>query len=164
MNSLPPVAFGYTHGGEDDTDWGCVFRSVQNVQAYMGMSRVWTVRRLVHAIGRSWGSWSEPADFARVNAIFPRSRFNVRALLVGSSRKWLKLTSADQYERDPSFAWNKSCGYVIDDGVSGYALVPWGGELWFIDPHSSTPKPRRFVPSRDLSGITGLMVLEVCPR
>jgi hypothetical protein len=145
---------GYTHGGEDDTDWGCVYRSVQNAQAYMHVP-MWSVTELVQHTGRGWGSWSEPADFTDV---FPGAR--TRTLLLGSSRKWLKLTRADQYEPIVTrYRFRRDAAYVVDDGVSGYAIVPHGGKLWFVDPHTATPAP---VPFTDqLFRATGWMVLEI---
>ena len=157
----PRVAFGYTHGGEDDTDWGCVYRSAQNVQAYTGL-RVWKVRSLSNYIGRQWGSWAEPADFV---PLFQKAAgFRVRALLVGGpSTAWLKYTSIRQYQRVSfaDFRWNLRASYIVDDGISGYAVVSHGNKHWFIDPHTATPRP---VPlKRQLAYAPGWMMLEVLP-
>ena len=161
----PRVAFGYTSGGDDDTGWGCVYRCVQNVQAYTGLP-VWTLRQLVRFTQRPWGAWSEPADFKSLFRSYPEVR--VRAFLLGGpSSDWLRYTTARQYSSLdevslPTFEWNVQASYVIDNGISGYAVVSYRDKHWFIDPHTIAPKPVPFKRSR-LSSSSGWMVLEVLP-
>ena len=160
----PFPVYGYTNGGELDTDWGCVYRSVQNVQASTELP-VWPIRKLVDYIGRTWGSWSEPGDFKR---LFQRNfpSVGVRALLVGGpSTKWLQYSRFKDYDAEIPFAefkWKPGASYIVDNGVSGYAVVSIGNKQWFIDPHTATPKA---VPlTHQLRGAAGWMMLEVAPR
>ena len=162
MPRQPRVAFGYTNGGEEDTNWGCVYRSVQNVQAYTHLP-VWRVRALARYIQRPWGSWAEPADF--VPLFLEAPGVSVRTLLVGGpSEQWLRYTSKRQYLHQVSFSefrWNPRASYVVDDGVSGFAVVSYRNTHWFIDPHSASPTP---VPlKRQLDYAPGWMMLEILP-
>ena len=165
MNPVPRLAFGYTHGGEKDSGWGCVYRSVQNVQAYTGVP-VNTVRELAAIIRRPWKTWSEPADFTALFRAVPGFRVST-LLLGGPSRQWLKYTSSFQYDRHiavaSDFKWNTQASYVVDNGRQGYAVVSADNKHWFIDPHTPWPVPVPFVQKRHLSGARGWMLLEVLP-
>lgn len=156
--------FGYGAQGDDDVNWGCVYRSVQNVQLAL-FGRASALATLVSAAGRTWGAWSEPADFvAAASRLFPHCR--VTPILAGSSRQWLKYTVAQQYETRKSDATaivlraNAQTAFVVDDGVSGYAVVPARGQWWWVDPHTG-PAPA-YVPFTDqLSKKPGWMMLRV---
>ena len=157
----PFPVYGYTNGGEMDTGWGCVYRSVQNVQASCGL-RVWSIGELVHYAGREWGHWAEPADFKALFRTVP-GRVRARALLVGGpSKQWLKFTRREDYDLElpfSEFKWKPRASYVVDNGVSGYAVVSISSGRWFIDPHTSTPAA---VPlTTQLRGKKGWMILEV---
>lgn len=162
MYERPMRASGYRQGGEEDTGWGCVYRSAQNVQLYLHVP-MWSVKRLTRALKRPWGTWSEPADYV---PIFRKQNLHARAhLLGGPSRRWLQYTSADQYAAPvppKDFVWKTDRAYIVDDGISGYAIVPWRGSLWWIDPHTQFPKPRPFTHKiMQYSTSKGWMVCEV---
>lgn len=158
-----PRVYGYTHDGEDDVGWGCVYRSAQNVMSHAGFA-VWPIKALCAGIGRKWGTWSEPADYKK---IFPTSAVGI---LAGHSRQWLKLTNREDYDEVLSVeelerriiagtAVGKS--YIIDDGISGHSVVSYENKAWFIDPHTS--KPKRVPLGDTLWTRSGWMVLEVNP-
>lgn len=157
--------FGYGHGADPvfdhDEGWGCVYRSVQNVQSFLGLP-VWDMRSLVNAVKFRPGQWAEPGLFPPfAKTMFPGA--TAHAVLVGRSTQWLRVTSAAQYK---AHFLAKSDGrhmdaYVVDDGVSAYAIVPWKGAWWWVDPHVGPSPPMvPFKPSF-LDGQSGWMVLQV---
>ena len=155
----------YSYGSEDvdDTDWGCVYRSFQNAQVHTAGAPPTPIWALVEYVGRGWAAWAEPADFANCG-------FTI-TLLAGVSDTWLQHTSADQYQFYlPSVRAletyirraGKTCAFVVDDGVSGYAIVPWRGQAHWVDPHTTTP--RRVPFASQLQRSPGWMVLQVIPN
>jgi len=161
----PFRVYGYTNGGEMDFGWGCVYRSVQNVQASLFTDEpVWPIERLTQYIGRKWGAWAEPADFKNMfKTEFPG--VVARAFLVGGpSKDWLRYTRQQDYDAAIPlyrFQWKPRASYVVDNGVSAYAVVCVNNQRWFLDPHTATPVA---VPlKRQLRGQKGWMVLEVEP-
>jgi len=110
--------------------------------------------------GRGWGKWCEPADFAPLVSHI--------TLSAGQTSNLYKLTKAGQYtEYLPHVSdletyvqeTGAASSFVVDDGTSAYAIVPYDGKLWWVDPHTHTPKRALF--SRQLRRAPGWMVLQV---
>jgi hypothetical protein len=166
-----PEAHGYRHGGFDDTDWGCCYRSVQNVQwAACGPGGTWPVPRLLRLLRRPAGEWAEPAEFARAG-VFPGC--SLRCFVVGrpsddcfrSSRRAAYDQSAGAVPME-AFVPVEGSSYVIDDGISAFAIVWWQGRHWFIDPHTAYPRTRAVqlrpaIHIRRRGAARGWMVLQV---
>lgn len=151
------LAYGYKCDGLNDEGWGCVYRSVQNVQHFLGLP-VTPMTHLLQllGVGERDKAWSEPGQYARLPIFDPRA-VQIQALVVGrpgarcfqhSSRDDYEdataMTLADLLSRDKALIQRGRVAYAIDDGVSGYALVPGPGpaagpaarrELLFVDPH-----------------------------
>lgn len=153
------MLFSYGAEGVDDDDWGCVYRSYQNALAHSGYLPI-RFLNLVKYVNRGWGQWAEPADFAALG--------NSMTLLAGHSRDWLKHTSKAQYQLQlPSVAllesyvaeFGHASAFVVDDGISGYAIVPYKGRICWVDPHTHTP--RRVPWKKQLRRSTGWMVLQL---
>jgi hypothetical protein len=155
--------YSYGSEGVDDSGWGCVFRSFQNAQAACGYD-VTSILDLVDDVGRGWGAWAEPADF--VEAV-PSVAF-----LAGASPHLLKYTKRKQYSVTtlPSTAALENLvkleggqsAFVVDDGISGYAIVPYNGKPHWVDPHTTSPRLTQF--RQQLRKATGWMVLQVFPK
>lgn len=166
-NERLPRLYGYGCDDEDDAGWGCVYRSVQNAQSSLGLG-VLSVEALVHSIGRPWGSWSEPADFVPV---LQSQGARVHAFLAGAPD--MRLTKRAQYFDGVAFpsaaqfaeyliaaSQDPSKAFVLDDGVSGFAVL----RGVFVDPHSVPPRVTRItdpVTQTMLRRASGWMVLEV---
>jgi len=157
----------YSYGSEDvdDTDWGCVYRSFQNAQVHTAGGPPTPIWALVEHVHRGWAAWVEPADFCD----FAGCGLAI-TLLAGASATWLQHTAADQYQfYIPSIAAleayirraGRQCAFVVDDGESGYAIVPWKGEPHWVDPH--TARPRRVPLASQLRRSPGWMVLQLIP-
>jgi hypothetical protein len=141
--------YGYNRGQTQDEDWGCLYRSVQNACCALGL-KVPSVRRLLAEAGRQEGEWGEPGMFVD---FFRRKRgwnLTVEAFVLHST-SCIHLTHRNQYvhlRHLPRGFWRDTrAAYVVDDGISAYAVVPWRGKLWWIDPHvvyPETPVPERF--------------------
>ena len=163
---MDPRMYSYRSDGFDDTDWGCAFRSFQNVLSHSGW-KVPSMPWLLNAMRKHRGEWAEPAEFKR---FIPGS---VAALAGNGGKSWLKNTGPEAYERRfvrvtqldqairagaSEFGW----GFVVDDGISAFAVVPHkGGPMW-VDPHTSAPKRVAF--RRQLFKRKGWMVLAVPPN
>jgi hypothetical protein len=155
----------YSYGAEgvDDSGWGCVFRSFQNAQAACGYNAT-PISDLVEGVGRGWGAWAEPADF--VDAV-PSLAF-----LAGASPHWLKYTKRKQYSVAtlPTVAALEDLikleggysAFVVDDGISGYAIVPFHGKPYWVDPHTTAPRRAQF--RQQLRRSSGWMVLQIFPK
>lgn len=156
----------YSYGSEGvaDDDWGCVWRSYQNALAHTGWP-VPSLPQLMAAAGRRPPQWAEPALLPRVG--------RARTFLVGvpDHANMFRFTQKRQYPQRfasaRAFAANLHPGhaYVVDDGVSGYAVVPCPvtpGKHWWVDPHTHRPRRDPAVASR-LNASKGWMVLEVVP-
>lgn len=191
---------GYGSDGYKDTDWGCVYRSFQNaVAAVTAGSSPPSMPTLVAHVGRGRGAWAEPADFTG-RWLFPGAASG--ALLEVHATPWVVLmpqqtrggvnkaptadlfrfTSARQYTpwpNDVSFPKEapegRNTAYVVDDGVSGYAIVPvrvpcvngsrtWAWAWAWVDPHTEpgvSPRPTPFHRQHHLGTAPGWMVLQV---
>ena len=154
--------FSYGSEGLDDSGWGCVYRSFQNALLHTGY-RVPGLMTLLENVGLEWGDWSEPSQF--------KDLAKTKAMLAGHSKKWLKYTHESDYDiildsvedlENKVWKLGGSCAFVVDDGVSGYAIVPIDGVPHWIDPHTSIPRRLKF--KNQLQRSTGWMVLQVCPR
>ena len=156
------MLFSYGSEGVADDGWGCVYRSFQNAQTHTGYVPT-PIVDLMQSVNRGWAAWAEPADFADCGFTL--------TLLAGTSTKWLQFTTESQYQfYMPTVAAleayilraGQECAFVVDDGVSGYAIVPWKGEPHWVDPHTHTP--RRVKLKTQLRRATGWMVLQLVPR
>ena len=156
------MLFSYGSEGVDDDGWGCVYRSFQNAQAHTAYPPA-QLAELVQHVGRGRTAWAEPADFADWGFTL--------TLLAGASNAWLQYTHADQYQFFlPTVTAleayvrraGQECAFVVDDGISGYAIVPWEGVPHWVDPHTHNPRRVRF--TTQLRRASGWMVLQVIPR
>jgi hypothetical protein len=155
----------YSYGAEgvDDSGWGCVYRSFQNGQAACGY-RATPILDLVKYVGRGANAWAEPADF--VDAVLSM------AFLVGAPQNLLKFTSRKQYNllALPDVASLEALvkhegghvAFVVDDGISGYAIVPYHGKPYWVDPHTTSPRRAQF--RHQLRRSPGWMVLKIFPK
>lgn len=160
-----PRARGYGSDGVDDSGWGCVYRSVQNAEAFAGL-RVSAFEALVHKARRLWGEEAEPGDFAG-------HRGRGVAYLVGDERGLLKRTRRRDYRASRRMSLGEfetyataaaaagASTFVVDDGVSAYAVVGGAdGEARWADPHvKSASRLTRY--RRQLRRARGWMVLEL---
>lgn len=166
---MPPARriplYSYGSEGFADDDWGCVWRSYQNALAHTGWPRVPSLLQLMRAAGARPPQWAEPALLPALG--------RTRAFLAGSPvrRDMFRYTREAQYPRRfatcAAFAARLQPGhaYVVDDGVSGYAVVPCPrtpGKHWWVDPHTHHPRRDAAVAAR-LQQSPGWMVLEVWP-
>lgn len=175
-----PLTYGYR---EADRSWSCVYRSVQNVQSFLSAwydkpPRVSSLDELLAATGRQWGQWAEPAHFdlrhsPRTWRLFRNIR--AEAYLTGVSDDWLKFTSAGDYGYKTSVLGDAvphgTTAFVVDDGISGFAIVPFVGKWFWVDPHDSVgtrsdPKPYTSpvldsAVTKHLAAAPGWMVLRV---
>lgn len=153
-----PRYFSYNSDGYDDTDWGCVYRSFQN--AIMGafgvtdvddMPFVPTLPDLLHATRRRRGQWAEPA------MLVPAARalgLRTRTFWTGTnSDELFRLTPASAYTHvtQKQFSPHRTRGaYVIDDGISAYAVVrhPNSGRWLLVDPHFTPARVTTFKQSK----------------
>lgn len=173
---MTPVEFGYNDPDADgrenrDQGWGCVYRSFQNVQSFLG-APVSPLGLLLRACGRVPPEWAEPAMFARpkvreVGGLLPPG-WAVEPFLVGHSSQWLRHTQAVEYTRaaardvfnvGPDVA--PRTAFVVDDGVSAFAIVPYQGAWWWVDPHVGHGVRRSADVVRRLEAQPGWMVLRV---
>ena len=161
----PTVLYSYGYNGEQDHDWGCVWRSFQNALHFTG----WPVPELaamLRAARKTAGEWAEPAILPAVGPLGVRR--HCRVFLVGEpNADMFHFSSRDQYPLRwasvRAFAVAgilQGCAYVVDDGVSGYAIVPWEGRHWWVDPHTNTPVLKKSY-RRLLLQRRGWMVLQV---
>lgn len=130
--------YGYNRGRTNDTDWGCLYRSVQNVCQGLGL-RVPSINELLRIANRVAPQWGEPAMFAD---FFRRKKGFLTQAFVLNDPSCLKFTHTTQYKlvtKLPRGFWEPQAAYVVDDGTSAYAVVPWAGKLWWIDPHVVYP-------------------------
>jgi hypothetical protein len=161
-----PATYGYT---AQDDGWGCVYRSVQNVQSFLGLP-VTPLEGLVDVVGRGWAKWAEPADFTgpRASRVWGGAAVP-KAYLVGASTQWLKYTTMEQYRAEafekvfgsPTVAPDGTTAFVVDDGISGYAVVPHEGAWWWVDPHTLRPPVLKPDVWHHLDAKPGWMVLKV---
>ncbi len=158
-----PRTFGYLSEDYDDRGWGCVYRSVQNVQSFLNMP-VTPMKELLEAAGRRPRQWAEPAHFvAESKSLFPGATM-VQAVMFGHNDQCFKHTFKTQYGTKvapPSPGFTDA--FVVDDGISGYAIVPFEGLLYWADPHVG-PSPRLVPYTKQLQSRTGWMVLQVRVR
>ena len=171
---MPPT-FGYGNprasgGGrpavaDHDEGWGCVYRSVQNVQSFLGMP-VASMTALLHKTGRRPGQWAEPAMFADrrlAGELFPGASI-VRAVVCGRTDNLFKFTKYEQYFTTlANPVPGTQDAFVVDDGTSAYAIVPFEGKQYWVDPHTG-PTPAATPFSSQLSNRQGWMVLQVRAR
>ena len=169
------LAFHYACDGMDDTDWGCVYRSLQNALLATHQD-VPTMNELLahtararaqvrtHAAFPHMHLWAEPALFRQLHF--------THTLLAGDVHPLLTPREAYQFELDV----DELCAYieaesrqthafVVDDGVSAYAIVPHAGRHWWVDPHVSTRAAMRFDDNirAKLHAKAGWLVLDVRP-
>ena len=173
---MTDLTFGYNDPDPDpdrtpnnDDGWGCVYRAFQNVQSFLG-APVSGLSALLRACGRVAPQWAEPAMFARPEArgLLPAG-WTVEPFLVGDGKdQWLRYTRRDEYvTSEPAAVFNVGpraaprTAFVVDDGVSGFAVVPHQGFWWWVDPHVAAP--RRLSPHvrANLRKPRGWMVLRV---
>jgi hypothetical protein len=170
--------YGYGSEGFDDSGWGCVYRSVQNAQSYLGLP-VTPIKDLLSILGHKRGDWSEPAQYL-YHGLFPGARS--LGILVGQHNvRWLQQTDAKQYgmhiddgrtleEVLSMMNPRGKSAFVIDDGVSGFAVVPdprfpgQPGHLLFIDPHFTPARVYSPLPSELFNSRKGWMVLCISRR
>lgn len=171
-----PKTFGYNDpdpgvGGlpNNDDGWGCVYRAFQNVQSFLG-APVSRLADLLQACGRVAPQWAEPAMFARPEArgLLPEG-WTAESFLVGDGKgQWLRYTRRSEYvASEPTAVFNVGptlaprTAFVVDDGVSGFAVVPDKGYWWWVDPH--VPVGERLSPDvvTHLRKPAGWMVLRV---
>ena len=176
--SSSSTVYGYGSQGYRDHDWGCVYRSYQNAMAACGYP-VPSMPAMLAALGQPRGQEIEPAQAGRL-PFHPRGA--ARTLLAGVNPgrfsddprdAWLQRTRAREYgtrlrtveelaDRVQAGVSTGTAAYVVDNGVSCYAVLPGG---WWADPHVATPSRRRLKPftRRHLTRHPGWMVLELRP-
>lgn len=160
----PSPYFGYT---EEDVDWGCTYRSVQNVCVGVGFSPVPSLGALVHRVARrQWGEWGEPAMFTDM---FRSHGFVAHTFLLRDVEP--KFTPPDWYDvhlaRLPRNFFQPGFCYVVDDSVSTYAVVTRGNKLWWVDPHvdpDTRVVPEPFQYAVHMGRGKGWMILRVACR
>ena len=152
----------YSYGAQhyDDVDWGCVYRSFQNAQVATG-HHVSTMPELLRIAHKRAGQWAEPAHFAHVYKYS-------HATIVGNAKP--KFTRDSQYTHrhmsiDHLHAYivhalkTRKSAFVVDDTISGFAIVYKNGRAWWVDPHFAQP---RVTLLRDqLHRAKGWLILEV---
>jgi hypothetical protein len=168
MTSLGPIIYHYNFDYQD-AGWGCVYRSVQNVQSFLGFE-VTDFADLVSHAGKVFGGWSEPANFN--NAGLFEGASSVTAFIHGEkTRSMFKHSREEEYlvpkKRVEDLGAlpfsNKSRqveAFVVDDGISGYAIVPFGKHMYWLDPHHDTT-PKLIPYTNQLALRKGWMVLRV---
>ena len=138
-----PPLFGYGSGGEQDTDWGCVYRSFQNVLSFLHAARVPDLATLLQQCGKRAPQWAEPSLFL---SVLPAG-WRGEAFITGTGPMQPLHTPPSSYRDTPDWrhVFNvphdvaPRTAFVVDDSVSGYAIVPWRGYWWWVDPHVDTP-------------------------
>ena len=155
-----PQLYSYGSEGVDDDGWGCVYRSFQNAQSHSGY-KVIPFMKLLNMVDREWGEWSEPSDFLDIGKTV--------TFWTGSGKNLFRKTHKSDYiyqipltDIEEYMAQRKHCSFVVDDGISGYAIVPFEGQHYWIDPH--THSPRRSLFRKQLQRSPGWMVLQLFPR
>ena len=178
----------YTCDGVPDTNWGCVYRSLQNAFAathrhvpsmhyLMHMAR--EQRAAFEADERSRArrpvlpalpfphvdKWAEPALF--------RAYAHTRAFSVGRIKPRFSSLEAYRYHLNNvnellahiNDVDQSTHAFVIDDGVSAYAIIPHEGRHCWIDPHVTSHAAVRleYDIRSQLHKRTAWLVLEVCP-
>ena len=164
--------YGYGRDGDDDVDWGCLYRSVQNACAALRI-RVPRMHDLVETIaGRGWGQWGEPGMFLE----FFRDACGCDGeLYVLHDPGCIHFSGEAPYVHLPSLPrgfWDPEWCYVVDDGTSAYAVVPWRHDLYWVDPHvvyPHTPLPEPFDYAQHMAAdhdpaTSGWMILKVRRR
>jgi hypothetical protein len=108
------------------------------------------MKLLLKKAGRVPPQWAEPGMF--IDFFRRKHHMKVDAFVLHnpSCIKYTPITQYEHLSKLPRGFWTKdpaTAAYVVDDGVSAYAVVPWKGKLWWIDPHvvyPQTPEPERF--------------------
>lgn len=177
----------YTCDGVHDVDWGCVYRSLQNAFAATGwqapsmgaLIRVAHAQRRLDARERARMRQAAPPalPFAHVDkwaepALF-RAYEYTHTLIVGDIEPRFSTRSAYQYRRVDVNAFlayihnahRHAHAFVVDDGISAYAIIPHAGRHCWIDPHVTRRTDVRldYDISTKLHKRNAWLVLEVCP-
>jgi len=152
--------YSYGSEGVDDDGWGCVYRSFQNAMSHTGY-KVIPFMGLLEATGYEWKEWSEPSDFVNIGktvTFWTGGRAGLFRQTHQSEYAFhIPLKDVNAYIQD-----HKNCAFVVDNGVSGYAIVPFEGRLYWVDPH--THHPRRTLFTTQLLKSKGWMILQLLPR
>jgi hypothetical protein len=144
--------FHYACDDVDDTDWGCVYRSYQTALAATHQ-HVPAMDELLHDTARARARarlparysfphmhlWAEPALFRKLHFSHTVRAGAIRPLLTSSKVYQYRLRDVSAlcaYIEDET---RRTHAFVVDDGVSAYAIVPHAGRHWWVDPHVTTP-------------------------
>jgi hypothetical protein len=176
----------YTCDGVHDTHWGCVYRSLQNAFAATGWEApsMAALIRVAHAQRRldvrerqrvhqpaprplpfpHVDKWAEPALF--------RAYEYTHTLIVGDIEPRFSTQGMYQYRCANVDAFIAYIGnahrhahaFVVDDGISAYAIIPHDGRHCWIDPHVTTRAAVRldYDIRAKLHKRSAWLVLEVC--
>jgi hypothetical protein len=102
-----------------------------------------------------------------VRDVFPGASMVRPALSTSArtNRNWLQFTRYDEYNIgiEPP-ATGSLDAFVVDNGISAYAIVPWNGRMYWVDPHTG-PNPRPVLLQKQLDTCRdGWMMLQVRVR
>ena len=152
--------YSYGAQGYNDTNWGCVFRSFQNVQSATGR-HVMTMPQLLKLTKLEPGNWAEPADFAHVYAgsrVFMAGKVQPKFTRVSQYRsQHMSVEHLEAYIRDR--ITHHHSAFIVDDSHAGHAVVEYKGRIWWVDPHAVSA--RRTLFHHQLRSQDGWLVLEV---
>ena len=181
------LVYFYTCDGVQDTNWGCVYRSLQNAFAATGweapsmaaLMRVAHTQRELDARERRRAhrpappslpflhvdKWAEPALF--------RAYEYTHTLIIGDIEPRFSMKGVYQFSRTNVDAFLAYIGnahrhahaFVVDDGISAYAIIPHEGQHCWIDPHVTSRAAVRlnYDIQTKLHKRNAWLVLEVCP-
>ena len=158
--AAPPHFYSYGAQGYDDRGWGCVFRSFQNVMCATGR-HVPTMPQLLHATGLRAGRWAEPANFVHVcRGSHAACAGTVQPLSTRLSQYSRRHMSIEHLRRHILYmVTSRKAAFIVDDTLSGFAVVFSGGRACWVDPHSAHAHVTPF--RNQLQSATGWLVLEV---
>ena len=152
----------YSYGSQNyhDVGWGCVYRSMQNVQSATGR-HVNTVPELLHAAHKQRGEWAEPGLFLHmypgaqassagtVHPLHSRpSLYTHRHMSVEHMRQYITQRVLD-----------RQSAFIVDDTESAYAVVLVHDRVFWVDPHATHAKLTLF--KDQLYSAPGWLALEV---